>query len=135
MSTPRLSVIVPVLNGEKFLRQALESIPRLEPPIEIIVVNDGSTDRTATIAQAFPTPLIYIEQAPAGPAAARNRGLQAAKGDLIAFLDADDVWTPDHPGEALAYLERHPEVDLILGQIQPLMKDAATDAFALSGKP
>lgn len=136
MSTPLLSVIIPVLNGEAFLGEALESASGIRTSTEIILVNDGSTDRSEAIARAYRKfPLIYIEQATAGPAAARNRGLEVAQGEFLAFLDADDVWAEGHPMVALDYLRRHPKVDLALGQTQCLLpENGATEQFAPSGK-
>ena len=85
LNAEAVSVIVPVYNGERFLGAALESIAtQTVPPGEVIVVDDGSTDRTASIAEAF-RPARLIRQSNRGPAAARH--------DLIAFLDHDDLWS------------------------------------------
>ncbi len=94
MTIPDLiSCIVPVFNGERYLAEALDSILVLTwRPLEVIVVDDGSTDGTAHIAAGYVAEVSYIHQANAGPAAARNRGLDAARGEFIAFLDADDLW-------------------------------------------
>lgn len=97
---PLVSVIMPVHNGAGFVFGALESIAR-QPyaPLEIIVVDDGSTDETAAEIARFRQErcpgLRYHRQARGGPAAARNRGIEMASGELIAFLDADDEWTRD----------------------------------------
>ncbi len=117
MDKPLLSVIVPVFNGASFLLEAIASIrPSLEP-LEIVVIDDGSTDGTGQLARNCPG-LRYVRQQNAGPAAARNRGLKMASGNLIAFLDADDIWAEGHPASGLEYLRRHPAVDLVLGQVQ-----------------
>lgn len=92
---PHVSVVIPVHNGERFLRQAIESV--LEQtcrPLEIIVVDDGSTDASRTIAESVPL-VRYIHQDHRGVAAARNAGIEAARGELLAFLDQDDVWLTD----------------------------------------
>lgn len=134
-ATPLLSVIIPVFNGERFLAEAIASAQTTDTPLEIIVVDDGSTDGTAGLA-ANREDIIYIREENAGPAAARNRGLELAKGDLIGFLDADDVWATGHPGEGVQYLLQRPETDVVIGQVQCMMSSEATaEAFAPSGEP
>ena len=87
-----ISVIVPVYNGEKFLGDALASIFAQDyRPIEVIVIDDGSTDRTRAIAQSYPE-VQYSYQDKQGSAVARNTGIENSRGELIAFLDADDLW-------------------------------------------
>jgi len=88
-----ISVIIPVYNGEAFVVQAIESVLRQNyKPLELIVIDDGSTDRTAALVQSFGEKVRYVYQINRGPAAARNHGLQLAVGELITFLDADDLW-------------------------------------------
>ncbi|HJT45196.1 MAG TPA: glycosyltransferase, partial [Chthoniobacterales bacterium] len=117
MKKSSLTVIVPVFNGADFLREALQSIRRLAQPQEIIVIDDGSTDSTAMVANSCPG-VIYVRQENSGPAAARNRGLEIASGNLLAFLDADDIWNEGHPDTGIDYLRCHPDVDLVLGQVE-----------------
>ncbi len=92
----KISVIIPAYNAEKYLGEAIDSVAAALggalPPAEIIVVSDGSTDGTAAVAAGKNA--VLIEKERAGAAAARNAGLRAASGELIAFLDADDVLTP-----------------------------------------
>jgi len=93
---PRISVVIPVYNGSKYLPDALASVVNQTlKPYEIIVVDDGSTDGSADIAKAFGEKIIVLSQANRGESAARNVGINAASGDWIAFLDADDVWLPE----------------------------------------
>lgn len=90
-----VSVVIPCYNGAGFLREALESaVSQTQPPREVIVVDDGSTDESAEVAATFGDPVRVIRQANQGKSAARNTGIRAASGDLIAFLDADDIWMP-----------------------------------------
>ena len=90
----RVSVIVPVFNGEAFLREAIESaLAQTHPPLEIVVCDDGSTDATPRIARSLP--VVYLRQENAGVSAARNAAIERATGDLLALLDADDIWFPD----------------------------------------
>ena len=132
---PLLSVVMPVFNGAAFLADAIATVQRTDLPLELIVVDDGSTDGSAAIAQAA-TGLIYIRQENAGPAAARNRALHMAKGEFLAFLDADDLWSPGHPHSAVQYLAAHPDIDVALTRTQCILtaSPAGNDAIA-SGKP
>jgi glycosyltransferase involved in cell wall biosynthesis len=89
-----VSVIVPAYNADAFIDEALDSAFAQDfRPLEVIVVDDGSTDRTAEIASQYDVQL--VRQANGGPAAARNAGLARARGEYIAILDADDVWPQD----------------------------------------
>ncbi len=121
-ASPFLSIIMPAFNAERFLAEAVQSVFRSSVPLELILVDDGSTDGTEGLARGFGKSLTYIRQENAGPSSARNRGLQAARGEMIGFLDADDLWADSHPAAALSYLERHAEVDLVLGQIDYLIQ-------------
>jgi glycosyltransferase involved in cell wall biosynthesis len=116
MSNDLVSVIIPVFNGERFLAEAVESvIAQSYHPLEIIVVNDGSTDKTAEIAAGFGERVRYFYQANRGPAAARNRGIQAARGDMLCFLDSDDLWLPDTLAHQLARLRANPAIEVVMG--------------------
>lgn len=93
---PLLSVIIPTYNAARFLPEALASVRQQEiVPDEIIVVDDGSTDDTAALLATQPD-ITYLFQSNQGPSAARNAGIRRARGELLAFLDADDLWTPTH---------------------------------------
>jgi glycosyltransferase involved in cell wall biosynthesis len=109
-----VSVIIPVFNGRPWIGQAIESVlAQTVPAREIIVVDDGSTDGSGEVARGYGERVRVIARANAGVAAARNRGMRAASGDLLAFLDADDVWLPsklEHQGRALT---RHPEIGVL----------------------
>jgi glycosyltransferase involved in cell wall biosynthesis len=92
--TADVTVIIPAYNAERFLGVTLQSLrEQTTPPARVVVVDDGSTDGTATVAEAGGA--IVIRQQQKGPAAARNRGLQAATTEFVAFLDADDWYVPD----------------------------------------
>lgn len=116
MSNPLVSVVTPVYNGEAFLRETLESIFAQDyEPFEVIVVDDGSTDGSGAIARSYPAAR-YIRQHNQGPAAARNAGIAAARGEFLAFVDADDVVLPHKLAVQVGYLLEHPEVGVTLGQ-------------------
>lgn len=94
---PTVSVVIPTYNTASYLEEAIGSVvEQTYPAMEIIVVDDGSTDDTKKVLIDLieKKQIIYIYQQNSGPAAARNRGIELAKGDFIAFLDADDIWLP-----------------------------------------
>jgi glycosyltransferase involved in cell wall biosynthesis len=94
-SSPSISVVIPCYNAAPFLRPAIESIlGQTRPATEVIVIDDGSTDDSARIASSFGPAVRVIRQENQGESAARNRGIEAATGDWVAFLDADDLWLP-----------------------------------------
>ncbi len=115
---PTISVIIPVYNAERYLAAAIESVlAQTAAPDEIIVVDDGSTDGSAAVARRMAS-VCYRWQAQAGASHARNQGLAAATGDWLAFLDADDLWTPDKLAKQRVVLETQPSVDMVFGQVQ-----------------
>jgi GT2 family glycosyltransferase len=120
---PLISVIIPAYNAASYIGEALASVAtqRGAPAIEVVVVDDGSTDDTRTIVEDFAAThgstlrMCLISQPNAGLSAARNRGIEAASGDLIALLDADDLWPSDRLCIQLALLAQHPQAGLIFG--------------------
>jgi len=90
-----VSVVIPTYDHERFLTEAIESaLGQTLPPSEVIVVDDGSSDGTQAVLDRYPDRVIAIHQRNQGVSAARNHGTMVASGDLLAFLDADDVWLP-----------------------------------------
>jgi glycosyltransferase involved in cell wall biosynthesis len=117
MTTPLVSCIVPTYNGEAYLAEALDSIvAQTYAPLEIIVADDGSTDRTLDIAARYRVRV--LAQANAGPAAARNLGLREASGQFVAFLDQDDVWHSEKLTRQMARFDLRPELDLSVAHVQ-----------------
>lgn len=111
MEPTLISCIIPVFNGERYLGEALDSVvTQTYRPIEIIVVDDGSTDGTASVIERFQHEVQYLFQANSGTAAARNLGLNAARGEYVAFLDADDLWHPEKIARQLARFRTRPEL-------------------------
>jgi hypothetical protein len=102
-----VSVILPLYNKAAYIRRALDSIAsQTYPDFEVLIVNDGSSDGSETIAAGYPDPRFrVIHQANAGPGAARNRGIAEAQGEWVAFLDADDEWKPDFLMRSLEVVE------------------------------
>jgi glycosyltransferase involved in cell wall biosynthesis len=126
-----VSVVVPAYNAAAHIREALESIAAQQgaPALEVIVVDDGSTDDTREQVLAFAhaaagsVALRLITQANAGPAAARNRGIRESSAELIAFLDADDLWPPERLRIQLALLEEYPHAGLVFGDCRGFSRD------------
>ena len=109
------SIVMPVWNKEEYVAATLTAaLAQSFADFELIVVDDGSADRSMAIVRGFDDPRIRIlVQANAGPGRARNAGIAAARHDWIAFLDADDLWLPDHLDELDRIRSRHPEAGLI----------------------
>jgi glycosyltransferase involved in cell wall biosynthesis len=124
--TPLVSAVTIVRNGERFLAEALESaLGQSYRDLELVVVDDGSTDRSAEIAERYVKSAsghVRIVRQPdgvsRGMSAARALGVRAAEGDLIGFLDADDLWLPEKITEQVAALEAHPEAGMVYGRTQ-----------------
>jgi glycosyltransferase involved in cell wall biosynthesis len=113
---PLATIVIAVLNGEQTLARALESaLAQTYEPLEVLVVDDGSTDATAEIARSFEG-VRYLYQENSGPSAARNRGIDEALGEYVAFLDADDEALPARMSLQVGFLLEHPEVGCTLGR-------------------
>lgn len=109
-----VSVIIPSYNRAYIVGQAIESVLRqTHEKVEVVVIDDGSTDDTATVVKAFDDRVRYIYQPNAGIAVARNTGIAAARGEFVAFLDSDDEWLPWKVEAQLAVLRARPECGMI----------------------
>ncbi|WP_254567314.1 glycosyltransferase family A protein [Oscillatoria sp. HE19RPO] len=116
---PLVSAIVPVYNCDRYLKEAIESILRqTHPPFEILAIDDGSTDNSAAVAREFSSSVQYYSQPHQGAGTARNYGTQLAKGNYLAFLDADDIWEENKLNRQLEIFANQPEVDIIFGQMK-----------------
>jgi glycosyltransferase involved in cell wall biosynthesis len=94
---PRISAIIPVFNRETTIARAIESVlGQTRPPVEILVIDDGSTDSTAAVVATYGEEVKYVFQPNAGASVARNRGVESATTPWVAFLDSDDYWLDDH---------------------------------------
>lgn len=128
-----VSIVIPVYNGEKFLDSVIYHVKNQNyHPIEIIVIDDGSTDKTAEVAAKFQDSIRYVYQENRGPAAARNHGIKIAKGEAIAFLDVDDLWSHDKLQLQACYLAANPSVEIVQGLIQQMkLSQITTDGEAI----
>ncbi|HHP7245308.1 MAG TPA: glycosyltransferase family 2 protein [Elainellaceae cyanobacterium] len=111
MTHPLVSVIIPAFNGDRFIADAIDSVlGQTYPHVELIVVDDGSSDRSSQVVQSYGDRLRYLWQLNQGVAAARNQGLQGAQGDLIAFLDQDDCYHPQKLEGQVSCLKTQPQL-------------------------
>lgn len=117
----KISAIIPAYNSQDFILDAIQSIQKQTHPVdEIIIIDDGSTDDTQQIIRSHAQGVSYFQQKNQGPSAARNAGITMAKGDWVAFLDADDQWIDDKIARQLAVLSHSPELHLIAGDMQEI---------------
>jgi len=116
--TPLVSVIIPVYNAEMYVAEAIGSVlAQRYNPVEIIVIDDGSTDDSAAVVKKF-SAVNYEHQPNGGISTARNRGVEQAQGEFLAFLDADDLWVKDKLTLQLAAFEDNLDLDIVFGQVQ-----------------
>lgn len=114
---PRVSAIITAYNCAHYLGDAIKSVLAQTYPIsEIVVIDDGSTDDVPSALAPFASAGIrYVRQENQGPSSARNRGIRETSGDVVAFLDGDDMWAEDKTARQIAYMDAHPEVALVSG--------------------
>lgn len=126
-----MSVVVPTFNRAALLREALESVARQTyTNFEAIVVDDGSTDETREVVAASAVEPVYIYQENQGRGAARNAGVRCARGELVAFLDSDDLWYPDRLARHVEFLARHRDAVFIHGPVDVIDEGGRPDPAA-----
>lgn len=127
-SALRVSVIVPCYNAARYLAESLTSaLEQVPAPGQIIVVDDGSTDDSASIADRFGSLVRCVRQEQQGAAVARNHGVAQSTGDVIAFLDADDLWPTGSLAVRLALLQEHPDLDMASGLVKQFLSPELPD--------
>jgi glycosyltransferase involved in cell wall biosynthesis len=130
---PLVTVIIGAYDAERYLAEAIDSVlAQTHPNLELIVVDDGSTDSTAEVAEAYGPPVRCIRQENGGMAASRNRAIPEARGTYFSFLDADDRFPPDKLRSQLAVFEADPELDIVYGHVTEFLSpdlDAAARAL------
>jgi glycosyltransferase involved in cell wall biosynthesis len=118
LSDPTVGVVMPARDAERYIGAAIESV--LEQGVagtELVLVDDGSTDRTAAIGESYGPPVTVLRREPSGPAAARNAGLRHLLTDLVGFLDADDLWPQGSLAVRVEALVADPEADMCFGHM------------------
>jgi glycosyltransferase involved in cell wall biosynthesis len=124
----KITCIIPVYNGERFLGEALESVlDQQYPDLEVIVVDDGSTDDTPEILARFRKRIRVLRQDHSGVAAARNLAMTVAEGDYIAFQDADDIWMPGKLAVQSECFRTRPELEICVGLIENFWMDEVAE--------
>jgi glycosyltransferase involved in cell wall biosynthesis len=124
-ATP-ISVIIPTHNYGSFIGDAIESILVQDYPqecIEIIIVDDGSTDNTREVVQKYASRVTYIYSERKGVAAARNKGVTLAKGEIVTFLDADDIWLPARTKKVTEAFAQHTDIGIVFHNFDVIDKD------------
>jgi len=117
-----ISIVIPVFNGAKFISKALDSVFNQNyTSIEVIVVDDGSTDTSNKIIKSYD--VTYFRQNNLGVASARNRGIELAKGEFIAFLDQDDIWLPDKLRKQINHLQNHQNIGYVISKQMLYLED------------
>jgi glycosyltransferase involved in cell wall biosynthesis len=116
---PLVTCVIPVRDGARYLGAAIDSVlAQSHRPLEVLVVDDGSTDASAAVAEAYGPPVRVLRRAPAGLPETRNVGVRAARGDFIAMLDADDLLVGDRIARQLERFAARPELELCLGRAE-----------------
>jgi len=117
-NNPLISVIIPVYNGDKYLAEAIESVLNQSyQPLDVIVLDDGSTDNSAEVAKRYLQSLKYFYQPNGGLASALNYGISKSEGEYISFLDADDLWRPDKLNLQIKTFDTYPTIDMVFGHM------------------
>jgi glycosyltransferase involved in cell wall biosynthesis len=125
-----VSVIMPVYNGEKYLAEAIQSVlAQTWRSIEVIVVDDGSTDGSADIAQSFGPQVRYCYQPNRGTGTARNKGVKLARGTYLAFLDQDDLWVPHKITLQMAAFFSNTDADIVFGHVEQFYSPEFTEGI------
>jgi len=126
-----ISVVIPVYNCERYLGEAIESVlAQTYGPAEILVVDDGSTDHSADVAQRYAPEVHYVSQPNSGAAAARNRGAELTRGVFLSFLDSDDLWLEDKLSRQMACFEENPQLDVVFGYVEHFVSPDVDEQLA-----
>ena len=135
LMNPTVSVVIPAYNYARYLSMAIESaLAQTHPPLEVIVVDDGSTDETPSVLAAHGDRIRAIRQPNGGAGAARNTGIAAARGDYLAFLDSDDLWRRDKLELQLARFARDPDLGLVHCGVETIDELGRTTGYLLEGR-
>jgi glycosyltransferase involved in cell wall biosynthesis len=134
LAEPLVTAAIPVRDGEAYLAEAIESVLNQSRPCDqLVVVDNGSSDRSPEIAAEFGAAVEIVSEPRPGIGSARNAALRAARGDYLAFLDADDLWDPAKTALQLAAFEAEPRLQLVFGHVRQFLSPdlAAAEAEGL----
>lgn len=124
-------MVIPVYDGAPYLGEAIDSVlGQTRPPDEVVIVDDGSVDSTPEVIASYGPPVRGVRQPHLGNAAAVNRGIEATKGQFVAFLDADDVWAQDKLAVQLEVLESDGDTDAVFGLVEQFLSEDADPSLA-----
>lgn len=128
---PKVSVIIPAYNAENTIVETIESIQKQTlPDFEVLVIDDGSKDKTIEVVKQIADPRVQVFAYPnGGVSVARNRGIEQAKGEFIAFIDNDDLWTEDKLELQIAALEKNPQASAVYSWTVNMMDDGESISF------
>jgi glycosyltransferase involved in cell wall biosynthesis len=133
---PLISVMIGAFNAAPYLAEAIDSaLSQSYRPLELIVVDDGSDDGTADVAQSYGDSVRFAYQDNAGNGAARNHAVRLASGELFAFLDADDRFTPNKLERQWSALSERPDADMVFGHVREFVSPELTDEQRASVRP
>jgi len=136
MASSGISVIIPTFNGERFIAETLRSVlAQSLSPDEVIVVDDGSTDGTARLVAGLRLPVRLVGNSRCGPAGARNRGIEEALGEFIAFVDHDDLWHEDKLALQMDAFRENPRLDVCVTHIQRFRQDSPAEQIEFLERP
>jgi glycosyltransferase involved in cell wall biosynthesis len=136
MTQPLISVMIGVYNAERYLAEAIDSVfAQSYRPLELIVVDDGSDDGSGDVARGYGDAITFARQENAGNGAARNHAVRLASGELFAFLDADDRFTPGKLERQYAALAADSDLDIVFGHVQEFVSPELTEAERASVRP
>lgn len=125
---PLVSVIIPAYNAFPFIGEAVQSaLAQSYKRLEVIVINDGSTDETDVALRDYGHRITYLEQSNSGPAAARNRGIRSSSGELVAFLDADDLWLPTKIRKQVDFICANQEYGIVTTDVETFSAKQVTN--------
>jgi glycosyltransferase involved in cell wall biosynthesis len=136
MNTPRVSAIIPTYNAEQTIASAIDSALAQDfSDLEVVVVNDGSTDSTRSIIEGYGSRITMVNQENRGASGARNAGAQVARGEYFAFLDADDLWAVDKISRSCAALDRNANASLAYSDYRHVVADRELGCHTFGSAP
>lgn len=128
-TSPLVTAVIPVYNGERFLREAIDSVLSQDyPKLELLVIDDGSTDGSADVIQSYGDRIRYQYQPNAGLSAAQNAGVAGASGAFIAYLDCDDLWVPGKISAQMNVFQEETATDMVFGHVEQFFSAEIADS-------